>query len=290
MESLTLPRLRESLPVRPMLSHGDDIFIANVSFRAGHERHLSFPCRFDGVICLYCVQGSFDLQIGLDSYDVQRDCFAVSLPEDILSFSWKREAGRGEVTLMALSEKMLQEMEFDRLGALYAFRCRMVKVDTRTMILIHDFQNIFRSVAGDRHADLTRSLGYLLRSMSIELTHIWERIADRETLLRQGRNPLTGQFLALLSRYHTEHRELEFYSGRLGLTPKYLSAAIKSDSGRTAPEWIVEYVMMEARYYLKHTSLSVKEIAWHLHFANQMDFYRYFRRHGGMTPSEYRGQ
>jgi len=273
-----------------MLSHGDDIFIANVSFRTELEGHLSFPCRFDGVICLYCVQGSFDLQIGLDSYDVQRDCFAVSLPEDILSFSWKREAGRGEVTLMALSEKMLQEMEFDRLGALYAFRCRMVKVDTRTMILIHNFQNIFRSVAGDRHADLTRSLGYLLRSMSIELTHIWERIADRETLLRQGRNPLTGQFLALLSRYHTEHRELEFYSGRLGLTPKYLSAAIKSDSGRTAPEWIVEYVMMEARYYLKHTSLSVKEIAWLLHFANQMDFYRYFRRHGGMTPSEYRGQ
>lgn len=290
MESLTLPRLRESLPVRPMLSHGDDIFIANISFRTELEGHLSFPCRFDGVICLYCVQGSFDLQIGLDSYEVQRDCFAVSLPEDILSFSWKREAGRGEVTLMALSEKMLQEMEFDRLGALYAFRCRMVKVDTRTMILIHNFQNIFRSVAGDRHADLTRSLGYLLRSMSIELTHIWERIADRETLLRQGRNPLTGQFLALLSRYHTEHRELEFYSGRLGLTPKYLSAAIKSDSGRTAPEWIVEYVMMEARYYLKHTSLSVKEIAWQLHFANQMDFYRYFRRHGGMTPSEYRGQ
>lgn len=290
MESLTLPRLRESLPVRPMLSHGDDIFIANISFRTELEGHLSFPCRFDGVICLYCVQGSFDLQIGLDSYEVQRDCFAVSLPEDILSFSWKREVGRGEVTLMALSEKMLQEMEFDRLGALYAFRCRMVKVDTRTMILIHNFQNIFRSVAGDRHADLTRSLGYLLRSMSIELTHIWDRIADRETLLRQGRNPLTGQFLALLSRYHTEHRELEFYSGRLGLTSKYLSAAIKSDSGRTAPEWIVEYVMMEARYYLKHTSLSVKEIAWYLHFANQMDFYRYFRRHGGMTPSEYRGQ
>jgi len=46
--------------------------------------------------------------------------------------------------------------------------------------------------------------------------------------------------------------------------------------------------LMEARYYLKHTSLSVKEIAWKLHFKNQMDFYRYFLRHAGLTPSDYR--
>ncbi|MBQ2598691.1 MAG: AraC family transcriptional regulator [Bacteroidales bacterium] len=74
------------------------------------------------------------------------------------------------------------------------------------------------------------------------------------------------------------------------MTPKYLSAAVKADTGRTAPEWIAEYVLMEARYYLKHTSLSVKEIAWELHFSNQMDFYRYFQRHGGISPSGYRSQ
>lgn len=290
LENLTLAQLREALPQRPMLSHGDDFFITDINFRPGQERHLDFPCRFEGVICLYCVAGHFDLQVGLDSYDVTKDCFAVSLPEDILSFSWKDRVEHAKITLMALSEKMLREMEFDRLGALYAFRCRMVKVDARTMILIHNFQNIFRSVAGDRHADLTRSLGYLLRSMNIELTHIWDRIADRNTLSRQGKNPLTGRFIALLSRYHAEHRDMDFYASRLGLTPKYLSATVKADSGRTAPEWIAEYVLMEARYYLKYTSLSVKEIAWRLHFANQMDFYRYFQRHSGMTPSSYREQ
>ena len=290
LENLTLTQLRDALRQRPMLSHGDDFFITDIKFRPGQERHLAFPCRFEGVICLYCVSGHFDLQVGLETYDVTKDCFAVGLPEDILSFSRKDRDAHAKITLMALSEKMLREMEFDRLGALYAFRCRMVKVDTRTMILIHNFQNIFRSVTGDRHADLTRSLGYLLRSMNIELTHIWDRIADRDTLSRQGKNPLTGRFIALLSRYHAEHRDLDFYAERLGLTPKYLSAAVKADSGRTAPEWISEYVLMEARYYLRYTTLSVKEIAWRLHFANQMDFYRYFQRHSGQTPSAYREQ
>ncbi len=288
MESLTLTRLQESLPNRPVLSRGEDFFIMNLFFRPGEERHFAFPCRFAGVICLYCEEGIFDLDIGLNHYTVRKDCFAVSLPEDILSFSWRENQLPGKVTIMAISEKMLEEMAFDRLGALYAFRCRMVKVDRRTMILIHNFQNIFRSVMGDRHADLTRSLGYLLRSMSIELTHIWDRIADQEMISRQGKNPTTGRFIALLARYHTEHRDMGFYAARLGLTPKYLSAAVKADSGRTVPEWIAEYVLMEARYYLKHTSLSVKEIAWKLHFKNQMDFYRYFLRHAGRTPSDYR--
>ena len=124
--------------------------------------------------------------------------------------------------------------------------------------------------------------------MNIELTHIWDRIADRDVLSRQGSSPLTGRFLALLARYHVEQRETAFYAERLGVTPKYLSAALKADSGRTAPQWIAEYVLMEARYYLKYTSLSVKEIAWRLHFNNQMDFYRYFQRHAGMAPTDYR--
>lgn len=282
-------QLRESLQTRPVLSHGEDFFIMDLHFRPGYQAHLAFPCRFAGVICLYCEAGTFDLEIGLDHFVVGKDCFAISLPEDILSFSWRKSDQPAKITIMALSEKMLEEMEFDRLGALYSFRCRMVKVDRRTMILIHNFQNIFRSVTGDRHADLTRSLGYLLRSMSIELTHIWDRMTDRDLLSRQGESPITGRFIALLARYHTEHRDLEFYASRLGLTPKYLSAAIKADSGRTAPEWIVDYVLMEARYYLKHTSLPVKGIAWRLHFNNQMDFYRYFQRHTGMSPTEYRG-
>lgn len=290
MDNLTLPKMRDILDVRPMLSHGDDFFIMNLPFRAGIERRLTFPYRFAGVICLYCIEGEFDLRIGMDGYRVTRDCFAISLPEDILSFSWKEGGGPGRITIMAISEQMLQETEFERLGALYAFRCRMVKVDQRTKILIHNFQNIFRSVTGDRHADVTRSLCYLLRSMSIELWRIWDRMAGEESVAREGTLPVSRQFIALIARYHTEHRDTAFYAARLGLTPKYLSAIIREDTGRTAPEWIAEYVLMEARYYLRYTSQPVKEIAWLLHFNNQMDFYRYFQRHAGLTPTAYREQ
>ena len=289
MDNLTLSELRDTLQHRPVVSH-EDFFIMNLSFHENMERHLTFPCRFDGVICLYCISGQFDLRIGMDKYDVAKDGFAISLPEDILSFSWIERGGTGNITIMAISQQVLQEMEFDRLRALYTYRHRMVKVDTRTMILIHNFRNIFRSVSGDRYEDSRRSLAYLLRSMNIELSHIWESLADSKASESEGHSALTEQFIALLARYHTEHRDLQFYAHRMGLTPKYLSSAIKAYEGHTAPEWIAEYVLMEARYYLRYTDLPIKMIAWKLHFKNQMDFYRYFKRHTGMTPSFYREQ
>ena len=41
MDNLTLPKMRDILDVRPMLSHGDDFFIMNLPFRAGIERRLT---------------------------------------------------------------------------------------------------------------------------------------------------------------------------------------------------------------------------------------------------------
>lgn len=289
MDSLTLLELRNTLQYRPLLSH-EDFFIMNLSFHDHIVHHLAFPCRFAGVICLYCESGQFDLRIGMDKYEVVKECFAISLPEDILSFYWVGNGGPGKITIMAISEQILQEMEFDRLSALYTYRHRVVKVNTRTMILIHNFRNIFRSVAGDRHEDVRRSLAYLLRSMNLELTHIWDTLSAPKGPRNEGKHFLAEQFIALLSRYHTEHRDLQFYAERMGLTPKYLSSAIKADSGHTAPEWIAEYVLMEARYYLRYTALPIKMIAWKLNFKNQMDFYRYFLRHAGMTPSSCREQ
>jgi AraC-like DNA-binding protein len=39
---------------------------------------------------------------------------------------------------------------------------------------------------------------------------------------------------------------------------------------------------------LKYSDKSIKEIVYELHFPNQSVFYKFFKAHTGMTPSEYR--
>ena len=81
---------------------------------------------------------------------------------------------------------------------------------------------------------------------------------------------------------------MAFYADQLCLSPKYLSRLIKEVSGKSAPEWIDAYVMLEAKHLLKYTDISIKEIVFKLNFSNQTVFYKYFKAHTGMTPTEYR--
>ena len=63
---------------------------------------------------------------------------------------------------------------------------------------------------------------------------------------------------------------------------------VKRISGRTALEWIENYVTMELRVALKNSTRSIKEIAEDMNFPNQSFLGKYFKEHVGMTPSEYR--
>lgn len=46
--------------------------------------------------------------------------------------------------------------------------------------------------------------------------------------------------------------------------------------------------MLEARRLLVHSSMTVSEIAYHLRFQDPSYFGRFFRRHLGQTPGQYR--
>ena len=81
---------------------------------------------------------------------------------------------------------------------------------------------------------------------------------------------------------------MEFYADKLFITPKYLSKVIKQASGRSGPEWIDSFVILEAKNLLKYTDKPIKEVVWQLHFPNPSVFNKYFKKHTGMTPSEFR--
>lgn len=286
MKYITLSSMLEHLKDSQCTALGTDFFIMDIDFSSDRDMKLNYPCCFEGLVCLYCMSGEFTLLIGLEEYDVLPNCFAVSLPGDIIRFAKKNNC-IGKVRLMGISNSLLNQMEFDITKADTIYKCRMVMSDKQSTILINDYRQLFRAIVSWNHAESRRSLGFLLRSMHIELARIWDRLSSQHG--KNGKtNILADRFVSLVAIHHAQHRNLEFYATNLHLTPKYLSSAIKSATGRSGQEWINSYVILEAKHYLKHTKLPVKEIAYELCFRNQMDFYRYFQRHTGMTPSEYR--
>jgi AraC-like DNA-binding protein len=75
---------------------------------------------------------------------------------------------------------------------------------------------------------------------------------------------------------------------KLGMTPKQLNTLIKKQTGLAPIEHINKRIVIEAKRLLVHTELSVKEIAYALHFDDPAYFGRFFRRHTKETPQQFR--
>ncbi len=85
-------------------------------------------------------------------------------------------------------------------------------------------------------------------------------------------------------------RSVTFYANQLCVTPKYLSTVCKQISGRTAFDWINEYVQTDIRHLLKFSQMPIKEIAEALQFPNVSFFGKYCRMRLGQSPTALRRQ
>lgn len=74
----------------------------------------------------------------------------------------------------------------------------------------------------------------------------------------------------------------------LAITPVHLNRVCRSIAGKSASELVQEHILNEARKYLTYTSYSVSEIAYLLHFEYPNYFARFFKKHTGLSPTEFR--
>lgn len=109
---------------------------------------------------------------------------------------------------------------------------------------------------------LMRSYTYLLiheiDAMHKERSTNIERYEDYSSVSLKFRNLLTKEFL--------RHRSVSFYAEKLNLRPKYLSALVKKETGKTAGDWIDRAIVLEAKVLLQNKDPSIAQISDRLSF------------------------
>jgi AraC family transcriptional activator of pobA len=100
---------------------------------------------------------------------------------------------------------------------------------------------------------------------------------------------IVKKFSSLVESNFMEERSVSFYASALNIHPNYLNALIKSQTGLTAKESIQSRLLLESKYLLNSTSLSIKEISNELGFKDPNYFTVFFKRIEGIPPVAYRG-
>jgi AraC-like DNA-binding protein len=94
----------------------------------------------------------------------------------------------------------------------------------------------------------------------------------------------------LVEIHYKEQRAAAFYAGIIGLTAKRINEILREKSGTTISGLINQLLLLEAKRELFHRRFSVKEIAYNLGFSDQSYFARFFRKHTGMTPEQFKAK
>jgi AraC family transcriptional regulator, transcriptional activator of pobA len=98
------------------------------------------------------------------------------------------------------------------------------------------------------------------------------------------------QFKTLLDRDFRLHRPVQAYADALGLTGGQLSRICREVLGMSALDVINARLVHEAQRELVYTVGSVKQLSAELGFEDDAYFSRFFRRHAGLSPREFRDQ
>ncbi len=99
---------------------------------------------------------------------------------------------------------------------------------------------------------------------------------------------LFRHFVQLVHRHCVTRRDVGFYAQKLNITSRYLSSVVQAVSGETTKDIIDRHVIVEMKILLKNTNLTIQEISNRMKFADQSFFGRYFKKHTGMSPLQYR--
>jgi AraC family transcriptional regulator, transcriptional activator of pobA len=129
---------------------------------------------------------------------------------------------------------------------------------------------------------------HLFQAFIYELSSIYQRCNSHKKVEYTRKEDISMRFVKLLAESFRQERSVIFYAEQLHVTPRYLSQTVKEITGKSAGELIDEMVIMEARALLNDVSFTIAQVAESLYFSDQFFFSKYFKRHTGTSPSEYR--
>lgn len=268
------------------VSYGDDLIITKNISDMDTFKH---PCRIDGVTMLVCTEGSIDCSVNLRNYHIERGSILMILAPDIIQLQCVDNV---ELYAVVVSSDFFNSLLVDfgkrSESFLHIRQNAVAKIPSEHIYQLKCFYElmldcILHQTAESREIirNLTRALTYAI--MSYILTY-----SIQPKALDIRKKQIFDKFLSLLNVHHTHQRSVRFYAERLFLTANYMSGAVKQYSGKSALEWINDYVVLEAKNMLGDNNISIKEIAYRLNFPTQSAFGKYFKEQTGMCPKHYR--
>ena len=242
----------------------------------------------------FCLEGEISLNLNKCQYNLPTDHCAIVLPGSHIGHSPYKKPYT--VRIVAFSKE---------------FYASTIKLDPNTWNII---QYLYKNPILPMHRKESYKM-YLLKELTVRLidepphpfshlvkhhffasvfcemlAHLHEHIPHTEKMdyNRTRQSAIFRQFMEEVATDDGTHRTVSYYANRLCYSAKHLSTVIKQFSGKTPISIINEHAILKIKHQLKHSDMSIKEVADYFDFVNPSFFGKFVKQHTGMSPLQYR--
>ena len=266
------------------MDRSDFVLLDNPDIRLRNRE----PRRLDMTVAIFCKEGTGRLRINMREITLSEEYFAIAMEGQILEVLELNEDFKGTMVLM--SRSFLDSLEIDESFRVYLLVDDVPnrKMDPQTVLAIDSYLNLCRGIIEQEdNPHVLEILRLMTKAFFLGLGYYIHQLPEEEKAPSRSQE-IAMRFMKLVERNYVLHRDLQFYADAMCLSPKYISMTVKSVSGRTATDWIDNYVVLSAKAMLMDARLTVAQISDHLEFPSQSFFGKYFKRVTGESPLQYR--
>ncbi len=130
-------------------------------------------------------------------------------------------------------------------------------------------------------------LQMLLKRIVILITRIYKQQENYQTL-DPHQSDLIREFHFLVEQHFKEKHAVSEYATLLNKSPKTLSNLFGKLHDKTPSQMIQQRIMHEVRRLLAYTDQPISEIGYDVGFNDLQSFSRFFKKHEGISPSDFR--
>lgn len=274
-------------------SFGSDYMFSRVTKTAQFAEFNRETMRMGGLAIVLVLRGRVNIDVNLTSFSLSPGSLLIIGPESVFSvreIEWDSIDGY----VFIISPDFIRNINFEvnvmttmslspNPNPVLHLNDEEVALMSRYLELIH------YNTVDNTDARYARSIARSLIAAAVY--QLMQFVATRRI---EGTSPVMSrranyikEFFHLIGVHHCRERSVAFYASKLFISPKYLSLIVKESTGRSAAEWIDDYVILEAKNLLRFSGKNVQQVAYELNFSSQSSFGKYFKHLTGLSPTKF---
>ena len=247
------------------------------------------PSKEESHTIIFVTEGSYKTKIGFKSYTIIPNTIVVLQAGAVFSTEQISKDLKGftchfhpDILIGKFGNRLLtSDFEFLNTGNHPVIQVTNLFSKQSILNLLERLTSEFKS-DGTPNPDIIHSYLYTL------LTELKIVFGGRQIVSQKASYQITSEFRLWVHKKVKENLKVTDFAKLMNISPNHLNKSVKTITSKSASEVINEAKLIEIKYLLYQSNLSISEISYEMGYLDTSYFTRFFKKNENISPTEFR--